>query len=263
MSLQIISSAGGTASFDGIFIPATDLAPGGIGAVSEFDDAVATELKEAKALYAMLLMLTTEINSLNTLDRLGVTATPPNINNQAHAFTLVTQRYVKDNVDAKPLPVPVASTGANTGRGDFAFTDIFANAAKVASAATVNDAGVLIEYAPLVTYGADSYASVSLNADSRLLIHSFMKWVTLDTTEVPSRSATVASAITARNGGTSTEIAIPATYVAGTDPVSGLTPAEVPITHLLSSGNITISIDTIKSISPTGDQTWEVNVVTA
>lgn len=261
MALQIFPSTGGIAGSDGVFIPVSDLVAGGIASDAEFDDSEDADLKLAKAMYALALVLTTEISSLNALDRTGVTATPPNINNQAHAFTLTTQRYVRDDFDTRPLPVPVPSAGDYNGRGDFTVLDIFPNAAKTANGATISEAGVLIWYGDIYIYGMPVFSAFATNADARLFFHCLMRDFALNTTDYPNRSLSVASAITARSGGTSTELTIPAAYTAGTNPTSGLDPAQLPTTHVLSSGNVTITLDTLKSIVG-GEQTWEVNVAT-
>lgn len=263
MSIQIFPASGGTASFNGIFIPRGDLAPGGVSADAEFASGEPAATKRDKALYAILTVMSSEINSLNALDRLGVAPTVANINSATHTVGLTTQRVVFDDQDAKPAVVPVPSSGANNGRGDFAFTDLFANAVKVASAASITEAGVLIEAAPLVNHGAPAYASIDLSVDSRLLAHAIVRDFVTDTTNYPTRSTTAASAITARSAGTSSEIPIPAAYIAGTDPTSGLVSADVYKTHLLSSGAVTMTFDTLKVLTSGGTQSWELNSVTA
>lgn len=262
MSIQIISNSGGTADFSGIFIPATDLRAGGISNVNEFNSSVLTEVKVTKAIYAFLFTVTSSLAALAPVDRLGVTATPPNLNNQAQVFTMSFQRFVKENSDAKLAPLPVASTGNFAGQGDFSLIDLFDNADKFNAGDTIPAAGMLIESAPLAVYGALSHAAIDLEGDCRGLIYSIVRSLALDTDSYPSRSATVASAITARNGGTSSQVAAVAALVDATNPTSGLTAAELPITHILSSGNITLTMDTARTMDTNGNQNWEVNVAT-
>lgn len=262
MAIQIFSSAGGTASFNGIFVPRADLAPGGLSADTELDAGVAANIKRDKALYALTYVVASTVSSLAALDALGISAAVPTLSSISHTTTLTVQRYVKESSDAKLAPIPVPATGANLGRGDIAFTDVFPNATKIANAGAVAGAGVLIEAAPLVSYGAADYATLNLGTDSRQVFYAMFKDMATDSTNYPTRSATEASAVTARAVGTSTEVALAPALIDATDPTSGLAPAEANITHILSSGAMGLTFNIVASLAPTGEQTWEVNSVT-
>lgn len=262
MAIEIFSSAGGTASFNGIFVPRTDLAPGGLSADAELDTGVDANVKRDKALYALTYVVASTISSLDSLDALGISAAVPTLSSISHTTTLTVQRHIKENSDAKLAPIPVPLAGANLGRGDIAFTDIFPNATKIANAGAVAGAGVLIEAAPLVSFGAADYATLNLGTDSRQVFYAMFKDMAINTFSYPTRSATEASAITARAVGTSTEVALAPALIDADAPTSGLSSLDTNVVHILSSGAIGLTFNIVSSLAPTGEQTWEVNSVT-
>ena len=265
MALEIFSSTGGTASFDGLFIPRTDLQTGGLGSDAELADAVADNIKRDKSLFAISEIVTKFVNDANALDKLGITVVRPNLNSNTYQFGLGGQRFTALNDSAPFAVVPVPTTGANTGRGDIALADIFPNIEKVAATDSISEAGVLIEMAPLTAFGAPTYAaeSVAAGADNRATLMSLFQWMANDTTEIPSRSTTEASAITARTLGTPTLLPVPANYTAATDPLSGLDNADRPYLVLASWANSTLSFNIANTLGVDGSQTWDVNSVTA
>jgi hypothetical protein len=265
MAIEIFSSTGGTATISGLFIPRSDLQTGGLASDAELADAVDANIKRDKALFAVCEVVTKFVNDLNVLDRLGITVTRPNTDSNTYQFGLGGQRYTKLNAADPFQVVPVPATGANTGRGDIALVDIFPNIAKVATSDSVSAAGILIEQAPLTAFGAPTYAneSVAAGADNRPLLLALFQWLANDTTEIPSRSATEASAITARTLGSPTVTTVPTSYTTGTDPLSGLVEADRPYLVLATWANSTVSFNTAKTLGSDGSQTWDVNSITA
>lgn len=256
MQLQFLPSAGGNATFNGYFIPTPDLLAGGIEDESEFDVSESIPVKRDKAVFAILMVALTYIKSLDPLDRLGLSVVVPDLNNATNTFAMTVQRTFSDSVDSRPLPVPVPETGIYLGRGAINFTDIYPSAIKATATQVIAVSGVLINASDLELFGTSVFPDTVLGEDSRHLLFALMKSFASDTVNLPTRSATTISAISERNAGTSSEVTIPTAYYTGSNPTSGILLADVPNTHLLSSGTVSISFVTGKTINEDGTQTW-------
>jgi hypothetical protein len=239
MTVQIFPLAGGTAFFDGVFIPVANLSTvGGITGASEFADSEAAAVKRDKALFAIASISNTALAARSTAGTLlGVTVTTPNFQSFTWTVSNTTQFYEKRNGSTPLAPLPVPTTGTNNGVGDFALTDIFAGAAKVASGATVAGSGVLIETAPLVRYGSPAHASLSVSGDNREYMSALFRWMA-SSSEVPLNSNSTAnpveSAVTAKTASAPVIFTLPAAAIAATNPTTALTSADSDILVLIS-----------------------------
>lgn len=263
MLLQVFPSTGGVADVDSIFIPQTDLVSGGLADVAELDTIEPEAVKRDKVLYAYLTVLTSHIAALAAEDKLGISVAVPNINAATHTFTLTLQRYLADNNDSRPLPLPVPTSGIYLGRGEINFTDIFPNAVKVAATTAITEAGFAVGVEPLIPYGCSAYADIDLAVDSRQLLYCLMKDFARDTTTLPTKATGVDSAVSARSVGTSSEVSIPATYIATVNPLTDLVADDSYITHILSSGNVSLTFATIKTLGGDGTQVWDLDTLAA
>ena len=260
MAIQVLPSGGGTASFNGVFIPVGDLENGGISGASEFASGEATALKRDKALFAISEVTNAYITALAAGLALGVSVGTPNKQslNWTYSFTLQTYELRNGSTPLAPLPVPVS--GTNSGVGDFALTDIFPNATKVASAASLTDSGVLIETAPLTRHGSPSHASLSLSGDNRSYLNAFFRWMASNS-EVPTRTGSVASAVTNKNAAAPTIFSLPTAATAATNPTTALSSADL---DLLVPVNFTSSVTfNLIATGPDPEIKLEVNSVTS
>ena len=236
--LQIFPVAGGTADYDGVFIPVADLATGGITGASEFADSEAAAVKRDKALFAIAYASNAALAVMITAGTLlGMTVTNANIQTATWTVSNTTQFYEKRNGSTPLAPLPVPTTGTNNGVGDFALTDIFTGAAKVASGATVAGSGVLIETAPLTRYGSPDHASLSVSGDNRDYMSALFRLMA-SSSEVPLKSNStanpVASAVTAKTASAPVTFTLPAAAIAATNPTTALTSADSDILVLIS-----------------------------
>lgn len=256
MAIQIFPSTGGTASFNGVLIPATDLVAGGIQSDTEFADAVAANLKRDKALLAIAEVSTAFIANLAAGLSLGLSVTRPNTSTLSWTYSLTYQAYelLSSSTGLAPLPVPVS--GANSGIGDFAITDIFPNAEKVASGATVSESGVLIESASLARYDAPAHASLSVSGDNRDWLAALFRWIGNDATAFPTRSTTEASAVTAKSVTAPTTFTLPTAATATTNPTTAIANADRDV---FVGVQFTTSITLAMALSGLSTQTYEVD----
>lgn len=259
MAIQILPSGGGTASFNGVFIPIGDLEDGGISGSSEFASGEAANLKRDKALFAISEISNAYIAALASGLALGVSVGTPNKQslNWTYSFTLQTYELRNGSTPLAPLPVP--TSGTNSGVGDFAFTEIFPNATKVASAGSIADSGVLIETAPLTRHGCPAHASLSLSGDNRSYLNALFRWMA-SSSEVPSRSGSVASAVTNKNASAPSIFSLPAAATAAPNPTTALSASDLDILILVSmTSSITFNL---ANTGPNPTITAEINSVT-
>jgi hypothetical protein len=260
MAIQIFPVAGGTASFNGIFIPVGDLLNGGIEGATEFADAEPAALKRDKALFAICETTTSYIANLAAGLALGVTVTRPNVTTTSYTYGVTVQLHeILDS--ATPLaPLPVPSAGANAGVGDFAFTDIFPNAVKLAAAADPAGSGVLIETASMEFHGAPDHATLNLANDSRGLLGAMFRYFATGS-DLPLRSATEASAITGKSAPAYSTTTLPAAATATTDPTTDIVAADLSrLIVVTQSGAVTFNL---VASAPTPTLELELNSVTA
>jgi hypothetical protein len=223
--------AAGNASADGVFIPLSDL-PG--VTASELASAQPSAAKEGKAMLSLLNKIFA-VTSPDLFFKLGFTPTKEapdgvsaDIFNQVFAIT--SQKLVNLDTDSLSV-VPVPTSGANSGLGDFAITDVFAGAVKVDAAGAVAGAGIVINTSGLLPYSSLTHASINVATDGRAWFAALADHLAIDSVK---RSATVASAVISGIASSLSASAIPAEYIASTDPTSGILAADVPSRGLVN-----------------------------
>ncbi|MEE3716285.1 hypothetical protein V2H45_05955 [Tumidithrix elongata RA019] len=255
MSFEYFDAAG-NATNDGVFIPVAAL-PGVLA--TELAAAQPATTKLSKAIFAILNQIYDTI-SPTTFNALGFTASKANpsgagtdLLNQNFSFTA--QKLINFDTDTVSQ-VPVPSTGANTGLGKFSISDIFAGAAVVAAAGTVAGAGIVIPTSLLLPYTSLTHAGLTISgtSDNRDWFAALFDFLGND---LPVRSSTVASAVTARTASAIAATTIPAAYVDATAPTSGILVADLPARGLVSkSYSLTIQL-----ILDQSSQSFDVNSV--
>jgi hypothetical protein len=161
------------------------------------------------------------------------------------------------NLDTDTISVvPVPASGANSGLGDFAITDVFASAAKVATGGAVSGAGVVINTSGLLPYSSLTHASIDVATDSRAWFSALADHLVVDSIK---RTTTVASSVVTGIASTLSASAIPAEYIAAVDPTSGILAADVPSRGLINrTDTFTLQLQLNQST-----QTFDVLVATA
>lgn len=227
MAIQIFPTAGGTATFDGVFIPVGDLLNGGIEGAVEFADAEPAALKRDKAMFAVCEVVTSYVANLAAGLALGVSVTRPNPTTTSYTYGMTVQLHeiLDSGVPFAPLPVP--SAGANAGVGDIAFTDIFPNAVKLAAAADPLASGVLIETASMEFHGGPDHATLNLAGDARATLGAMFRYLA-SSTDLPLRSTTEASAVTGKSVPAYSTTTLPAAATATTDPTTDIVASDLP-----------------------------------
>lgn len=243
----------GNAVSAGVFIPQSDL----IGIVAgELADAEAESLKENKVVYSIANTLSNGVLA----DALGLTGTAGTITGQsavlsAKAYSFTVQYYAdheSEIVDVIPLP----TIGNQVGVGDVALDDIFPNAVKVAAAGATVGEGILIPTSLLQVFGSPSHASLNLANDCRAYIGALIRYIV---SAIPVRSASVASAITAKTILGTTGVTLPAVATDATNPTTGVDSDDL---NKLDFFSRTFNM-TIQRIENESTQSYDVNVVTA
>ena len=243
----------GNAVANGVFIPRADLI--GISA-GEFADNQSVALKENKLIYSIANKLTDGVLAT----ALGITATLGAITGQSallssKAYSFTVQYYADQEnevIDLLPLP----SIGSQVGVGEITIEDIFPNAEKVAAAGAVPGEGVLIPSALLEDYGSPAHASLNIASDSRSYLGALIRYMV---SKMDLRTASVASAITAKTIGGTTGVTLPAIATDATNPTTGINSANIDKLDFYSR---TLSF-TIQRIENETTQSYDVNVVTA
>jgi hypothetical protein len=242
MAFQIFPVAGGTADFDGLFIPVADLLNGGIEGASEFADAEPAALKRDKGLFAVCELVTAYVAGLAPGVALGISASRPNTSTVNYQYGLTVQLYEVLGEGSPLAPLPIPSVGDNAGIGDFSIEDIFPNAVKVAAAADPGGSGILIESASVANFGGPAHASLNLTADSRMYFGALFRYMAASA-DLPLRSASVASAVTAKSAAAPVTFFPTAAMTAATNPTTDIAAADLPRTVFVQqSGSVTFNL---------------------
>ncbi len=260
MAIQIFPASGGNASFNGVFIPATNLVNGGIQSAAEFADAVAANIKRDKALLAIAEISTAFVAGLASGLSLGLSVTRPAAASLSLTYGVTYQAYTMLNANNGLAPLPVPVSGSNSGVGDFAITDIFQNATKVASSAAIAESGVLIESAPLTRYDAPAHASLNVAGDNRDWLAALFRWIGNDNTSFPIRTVSAPSAVITKTVTAPSTFALPATATASVNPTTALENSDRDVfVGVQFTTQFTISM----ALSSLATQTYEVASITS
>ena len=234
MPLVYVPSAG-TASAAGIFIPRDNIA--GLIADSELADSVQAIVKNCKVLAGFLTALESTITANRAITgslvtALGFTITKGNPTGvEPGVFTQTFTTSVAQVVDYSTstfYPIPVPTSGSNSGRGILKITDVFPDAVSVASAGSIAEAGVLIPHTEVDAYGAATNTNPTNDTQSRQWFAAMLRYLF---NEIPIRAATPAtpSALITKTLGTVSSFTLPADARASTNPSTGLDPTKISV----------------------------------
>jgi hypothetical protein len=258
--IQTFPSGGGTAGFDGVLIDVDDLLAGGIQSAADLASNLSANLLRDRALLAVLEVSTAYVAALANGLALGVSVSRPSVTTLSWSYGFTGQFYELRNGSSPLAPLPVPVSGTNSGVGDFSIADIFPSAAKVASGATVSGSGVLIESAPLNRQGAPAHASLSVSGDNRSWFNALFRAIGNDSTNIPTRSATIPSAVTGKTVSSPTNFSLPTAATAATNPTTNISLSNLDIVvGVQFSTSITINM----ALSDLATQTYDVNSVTS
>ena len=234
MPLVYVPSAG-TAPVAGIFIPRDNIA--GLIADSELANDVDLIIKDCKFLTGFLTTLQSTIannreQSSSLITALGFSltkGTPAGV--ATNVFTQTFTASVATVVDYATntlYPIPVPSTGSNSGRGVLKITDVFPDAVSVASAGAIAKAGVLVPHVELDAYGAVTATNPVNDTQSRQWFAAMLRYF-FD--EIPVRVATPStpSALISKTLGTITPFTLPNDAIVPINASTGLDPAKVSV----------------------------------
>lgn len=239
MPLVYVPSAG-TAPAAGIFIPRDNIA--GLIADSELADSVQAIVKNCKFLAGFLATLESTIAANRAITdslitALGFTVTKGNpIGVEPGVFTqqfIASVAQVIDYSTSTFYPIPVPTSGSNSGRGVLKITDVFPDAVSVASAGAIAETGVLIPHTEVDAYGAVAATNPSNDTQSRQWFAAMLRYLF---NEIPIRAATPAtpSALITKTLGAVSQFTLPADALASTNPSTGLDPTKVSINDVCS-----------------------------
>lgn len=227
MPLAYFSSSG-TASAAGIFIPRDNIA--GLITDSELAGSVDAIVKNCKFLTGFLTTLQSVIAANRSITgslatALGFTITKGNPTGvQPGIFTQTFTTSVAQVVDYSTgtfYPIPVPTSGSNSGRGVLKITDVFPDAVSVASAASIAEAGVLIPHTEVDAYGAVTATNPTSDTQSRQWFAAMLRYLF---NEIPIRVTTpvTPSALITKTLGTVSSFTLPADALSSTNPSTGL-----------------------------------------
>ncbi|CAO5058574.1 SbsA Ig-like domain-containing protein [Microcystis aeruginosa] len=240
MSL-IYFDTSGTASSAGIFIPRDNLA--GFTANTELVASESTISKDCKFLAAFLTTLqstitTNRATTSSLATALGFTISKGNpIGVQSNIFTQAFTASVAQVVDYSSstfYPIPVPTSGSNSGRGVLKITDVFPDAVSVASAGSIAEAGVLIPHTEVDAYGAITATNPTNDTQSRQWFAAMLRYLF---NEIPIRVNTNTenfSAVITKTLGTVSSFTLPTNALASTNPSTGLDPTKTIVNDFYS-----------------------------
>jgi hypothetical protein len=250
-------SADGNTNAAGVFLP-----------VASLWNVQATELantaadRESRVMFGILERLCNPSSSFVTLqNKLGVSSsytTPTgagtNLLNQTYTLTA---QYFANLANNSIQPIPVPTSGNNSGQGVVKIVDAFAGATKLGATTATGGAGVLVPSAELIPYGAPSHASIDVNQDSRSWLSALFLYLAHKATV---RSANTASAVIAVNPVLTVTGVLPTgALVAASNPTSGIDPTK-QVTNVLITRSVSV---TLQLLINTQSETIQPNHVVA
>lgn len=224
----------------GIFIPRDNIA--GLIADSELADSVDTIIKDCKFLAGFLTTLQSTIAANQAITgslvtALGFTVTkssPTGV--QAGVFNQTFTASVAQVIDystSTSYPIPVPTSGSNSGRGVLKITDVFPDAMSVVPTGLIPESGVLIPHTEIDAYGAVAATNPGNDVQSRQWFAAMLRYL-FD--QIPIRATTPAtpSALITKTLGAVTPFTLAADALASTNPSTGLDPTKVSVNDVYS-----------------------------
>jgi hypothetical protein len=255
-NFEYFSAAGNTVAA-GVFLPVASL-----WNVQDAELASNAADRESRVIFGILEKLCNPNSSFVTLqNKLGISSsysTPTGVGTSLinQTYTLTAQ-YFANLANNTIQPIPVPTSGSNSGQGGVKIVDAFAGATKLAASADTGGAGVLIPSTELVPYGAPAHASIDVNQDSRAWLSALFLYLADKATI---RSSNTASAVVAVNPVLTVTGALPAgALVAANNPTSGIDPTK-QITNVLITRSVSV---TLQLVVDTQNETIRPNHVVA
>jgi hypothetical protein len=256
LNFEYFSAAGNTTAA-GVFLPVASL-----WNVQDSELASNAADRESRVIFGILEKLCNPNGQFATLqNKLGVSSsygTPTgvgtNLINQTYTLTA---QYFANLATNTIQPIPVPTSGNNSGRGGVKIVDVFAGATKLAASADTEGAGVLIPSSELTPYGGPSHASIDVNQDSRAWFNALFLYLADKATV---RSNNTASAVVAVNPVLTVTGALPSgALVAPSNPTSGIDPTK-QVTNVLITRSVSV---TLQLLVDTQNETIRPNHVVA
>jgi hypothetical protein len=256
LNFEYFSAAGNTVAA-GVFLPVASL-----WNVQDSELASNAADRESRVIFGILEKLCNPNSPFVTLqNKLGISSsysTPTgvgtNLINQTYTLTA---QYFANLANNTIQPIPLPTSGSNSGQGGVKIVDVFSGATKLAAAADTGGAGVLIPSAELTPYGAPAHANIDVNQDSRAWLSALFLYLA-DKAAV--RSSNTASAVVAVNPVLTVTGALPAgALVAPNNPTSGIDPTK-QITNVLITRSVSV---TLQLVVDTQNETIRPNHVVA
>jgi len=227
-----------TLPYVGLYIPISDL-PG--MEATELATSESLNRKEGKTIFSLIQKIYNFLSvNTSTLSLVSSIGNPAIVNSTliTLSYSLVVD-YLTDVSTGKISMVPVPTFGVYTGIGEASLRDVFPNCFVVSSTDNTADAsgigaagaGVLISTDDLATYGffndvEDSdISTINISADNRYSIASFFQCICDGNVNI--RSSSIASGITSISVSTASAVNIPVTYYSNTNPLSGISSANL------------------------------------
>ena len=236
---------------EGVFIPIGDL-PGVES--GEFANTASQETKEAKGILAAFNKMKTNLPS----GALGLSITrntaSGGLDLTNNSFSIVSQ-LMADHETKQLSPLPVPTTGDNSGVGAVTIIDLFPNAEKIAADGAISGEGFLVPTADVEKHGSPDHDSLVLADDSRMWVQGLAEFVSSTLTI---RSASQQSAITTRTRGNTQGVTLPPAATAQANPTTDLTQSDLNKISVFSHNYSVIIQTKMNQVS----QTFDVNVAT-
>lgn len=227
-----------TLPFTGLYIPIANL-PGMDAA--ELATTESANRKEGKTIYSLIQKIYNYLSgNTSTLSLTASIGNPTIISSSLITLSYsLTADYLTNVSTGKISMVPIPTFGVYTGIGEVSLRNIFPNCFVVDSTDNTADAsgigaagaGVLISTDDLAVYGffndvEDSdITTINLTSDNRYAIASIYQCVCDGNINI--RSSSTASGVTSISVSTATAVTIPATYYSNTNPLSGISSANL------------------------------------
>lgn len=238
----------------GIFIPVADLA-----GLTQAELTETGTTREGKVIYGILNTLYSALAPIASLGLVGLTKSEPSgtgTNRYTETISLSMQWLINlssHSVSSVPLP----TIGTEAGKGAVSAEDIWPNCALSVADGSISGAGIVVKNSSLADYGGLALTTTADDARQTLaaLFAGIIATCTLRTSTVASAITTKTNPLTTRGTG----VTIPAAWYDPTNPVTGLTQADIPMVRIFQdSYSLTYELETNPD-----QQTVEIRVATS
>lgn len=248
-----VVAGGGNGVIGGTYIPLADLPGMALAELSTTGTAL-----DSHQTYSLLNSIYSAVANLNSLGIVNLSKTSP-VGTGPNLFTEgvgLTMQYLLDLQAGTMGTIPLATIGTEAGMGAVYLSDIWPYCEKVSAEGEIDGAGILIPDSWIAGYGGGNIAAV--DEDCRGWIGALMRGLLAN---LSVRSSTTATAIITRtnpNGIRMTGFAIPASWYDATNPLTGITSADLGHVRIVQESYL---VEYEMAVNPES-QTLEINVAT-